>query len=60
MTVKEMAQNILDSLPGDVSWDELQYHLYLGKVIEESNEQIDAGLGLSQEEVEERFAKWLK
>lgn len=60
MSVKEIAREAIDSLPDDATWDELQYRLYLKKVIDESNEQIDAGLGLTQEEVEERLAKWLK
>ena len=36
-SVKIAAKTILDNLPDDVSWEDLQYHLYV-------RQQIDAGL----------------
>ncbi len=93
MTTKEAALRVIDAMPDDISWDELErrlmqerwsgksdapseadwfdspgdvpsdpeeYKLYLRKIIDEADRQIDAGLGLTQEEVETRFARWLE
>jgi hypothetical protein len=59
-TIKESAQQIIAGLPEDVTWDEIQYRLYLKEMIDEAEEEIADGKGISHEEVEERLAKWLK
>ena len=60
MTVKETLQRILADLPDTVTWDEIQYRIYLQQVVEESEQQIDEGRGVPQAQAEERLAKWLK
>ena len=60
MTVKDAVWQLVAGLPEDVTWDEIQYRLYLRQVVDESDAQIAAGEGISQEEAEERLAKWLK
>jgi len=60
MTVKDAVQQIVAGLPENVTWDEIQYRLYLRQVVDESDAQIAAGEGISQEDAEERLAKWLK
>lgn len=37
-TVKQLARELLDRLPDDVTWDEVQYRLCLGKIADQSNE----------------------
>jgi len=59
MSVKEIAMNVMESLPDDVSWDELQYQLYVREVVEESDEEFKAGLGVSHEEAKRQLKKWL-
>ena len=59
-TIKESAQQIIAGLPEDVTWDEIQYRLYLKEMIDEAEKEIAGGKGISHEEVEERLAKWLK
>ena len=59
MSVKEIAMNVMESLPDDVSWDELQYHLYVREVVEESDEEFKAELGVSHEKVKRQLKKWL-
>ena len=59
-TIKESAQQIIAGLPEDVTWDEIQYRLYLKEMIDEAEEEIAVGKGISHDEVEERLAKWLK
>jgi len=60
ITIKESAQQIIAALPDDVTWDEIQYRLYLKELIDEAEVEIAAGKVVSLEEVEESLAKWLK
>ena len=60
ISIKETAQQIIAGLPDDVTWDDIQYRLYLKEMIDEAEMEISEGKGISHEEVEERLAKWLK
>lgn len=60
MTIKEKARQLIDELPENADWDEIQYRIYLRQVIDESETQLSAGQGLTQEQAQERLAKWLK
>ena len=60
ITVKESAQQIIAGLPDNVTWDEIQYRLYLKEMIDEAEADVAAGQVVSLEEVEESLAKWLK
>ena len=60
MTVKDAVQQLVAGMPDDVTWDEIQYRLYLRQVVAESDAQIARGEGLSQEKAEERLAQWLR
>jgi hypothetical protein len=60
MSVKDTLQKIVADLPESVTWDDIHYRLYLQQVVEESEQQIDNGQGLTQAQAEERLAKWLK
>ena len=51
--------NVMASLPDDVSWDELQYQLYVREVVEESDKEFEAGLGIPHEAAKQRLKKWL-
>jgi len=59
MNVKEIAIDVMKSLPGDVSWDELQDRLYAREVVEESGREFDAGLGIFHEETQRQLKKWI-
>lgn len=58
-TPKEEVRHLLDQLPDDVSREQIQYHIYVQQKVERSLAAADRGEILSQEEVEERMAKWL-
>ena len=58
-TAKEEVRKMLDYLPDDVSFEDIQYHIYVREKIELGLKDIDEGRILSREEVEERMAKWL-
>ena len=60
MTVKEAVQQLVAGLPDNVTWDEIQYRIYLRQVVDESDAQIARGEGIPQEEAEERLAQWLE
>ena len=58
-TVKQEALRILEQLSDNVSWEEIQYHLYVRQKIERARQQVKEEKVLSQDEVESRMTKWL-
>ena len=58
-TAKEDVRHLLEQLPDDVSLEQIQYHIYVRQKIERARAEVRAGHVLSQEEAEERMAKWL-
>lgn len=57
-TAKQDVQSLLSKLPDDCSLEDIQYHLY---VIEKVRNGLEASVQgtVSQEDVEQRFSKWL-
>ncbi|MBM4351533.1 MAG: hypothetical protein ABIF87_05235 [Pseudomonadota bacterium] len=58
-TAKEQVRKMLDQLPDDASFEDIQYHIYVREKIEHGLKDIQEGRVLTQEEVEERMSKWL-
>ena len=58
-TVKLEAENIIRNLPDDISFDDIQYHLFVADKLRKSREQIQEGKVITQDEVEKRLDKWL-
>jgi len=58
-TAKEEVRRILDEIPDDASFEDIQYHIYVREKIDRGLEDIEQGRVLSQEEVERRMSKWL-
>ena len=58
-TAKEEVRRILDVLPDEVSFEDIQYHIYVREKVRNGIEQMDAGLVLDQDAVEQRMARWL-
>lgn len=56
---KEALLQLLEKLPDDVSFEDIQYHIYVQQAVQRGVEAADEGRVLSQEEVERRMAKWL-
>jgi len=50
---------MLDQLPDDASFEDIQYHIYVREKIEHGLKDIQEGRVLTQEEVEEKMSKWL-
>ena len=58
-TVKEEIRSILDRLPDDASFEDIQYHIYVCQKVAGGEADAREGRTLTQPEVEERLAQWL-
>jgi predicted transcriptional regulator len=58
-TAKEEVRKMLERIPDDASFEDIQYHIYIREKIESGLRDIKEGHVLSQEEVEQRMSKWL-
>jgi predicted transcriptional regulator len=53
--VKEQAQRLLEALPDDATWEDLQYAIYIHRAVEAGQADIDAGRVYTPEEVRQKF-----
>ena len=51
---------MLDALPDELTWEDLQYHIYVRQKIERAMQGLEAGRTFSQEEVEKHFEGLMK
>jgi len=58
-TVKDEVRKMLDQLPDDVSFEDIQYHIYVRQKLEQGLTEVQEGRIISQEELESRMARWL-
>jgi len=58
-TPKEELRRLLDKLPDDVSFEDIQYHIYVQQSVERGLDAAERGEVVSQEEAERRMSKWL-
>lgn len=58
-TAKEEVRRMLDNLPGNSSFEDIQYHIYVREKVERGLKAIEADRVLAQEEAERRLSKWL-
>ena len=58
-TPKEEVRKMLERIPDESSFEDIQYHIYVREKIEHGLEDIRESRVLSQEEVERRMYKWL-
>ncbi len=56
---KQVAREILDSLPDDCSLEEIQYRLYVRQMVEEGRQDVRKGNVVSQAEIEQDLERWL-
>lgn len=60
MTVKDIAKQVIDTLPQDTSMDDIIHALYIKTKFEHGEREIREGKGVSQEDAKQRLSKWLK
>ena len=56
---KEGVRKMLDQIPDDASFEDIQYHIYVCQKIERGLKDAEEGGVLTPEEVERRMSKWL-
>jgi predicted transcriptional regulator len=57
-TAKENVRGLLDRIPDDASFEDIQYHIYVCQKIERGLKDIEEGREINQDEAERRMAKW--
>lgn len=58
-TAKQKVWRLLETLPEEVSLEDIQYHLLTLQRIERGRRDIEVGRVISQAEVERRMSRWL-
>lgn len=60
MLNKDTAKQVIDSLPNDVSMDDIIHALYVNIKFQHGEKEIREGKGRSQVEAKKKLEKWLK
>jgi hypothetical protein len=58
MTVKEMAKQVIESLPENSSLDDIIHALYVKAKFERGESEIRQGKGVADEQARQRLRKW--
>ena len=58
MTMKELAKQVIDTLPEDAGLDEIMHALYVNTKFQRGEQEVREGKGVSHEEAKERMRKW--
>ncbi|HEX6984401.1 MAG TPA: hypothetical protein VF170_03445 [Planctomycetaceae bacterium] len=59
-TAKDDVRRMLDELPDDASYEDIQYRIYVRQKIEQSLAAAERGEVVSHEEAKRRLARWLE
>ncbi len=60
VNAKEDVRKMLDLIPDDASYEDIQYHIYVQNKVQNGLDDIEKGRVVDQEEVEQRMRKWLE
>ena len=60
MTVKDIAKNVINSLPPGATLDDVIHALYVHAKFQHGEQEIRQGKGISHENAKKRLRKWLK
>jgi predicted transcriptional regulator len=55
---KEEVRRLLETLPNEASYEDIQYHIYVQQKIDKGLEASESGDFISDEEIERRIARW--
>lgn len=58
-TVKDEIRRIIEALPDNATWEDVQHSIYVRERIERGRRENAEGKVLDQDEAENRFQKWL-
>ena len=56
---KEEVRRLLETMPEDATYEDIQYHIYVRQAVENGLAAVERGEVISQEEAERRMSKWL-
>jgi predicted transcriptional regulator len=59
-TAKEETRKMLDTLPDDATWEDIQYSIFVRERVERGRREAAEGKLTDQDEVEERMKRWLQ
>lgn len=59
MQVKDKVKDLLERMPEDVSFEDVQYHLYVMEKIEKSIKRAETEGTIDHKEVTQKFESWL-
>lgn len=59
MLTKETAKQVIESLPDDVTMDEIIHALYVNAKFSREEREIREGKGITHEKAKKRLGKWL-
>lgn len=58
-TAKKDVAAMLDSLPHDATYEDIQYHLYVLEKVKRGIDRADAEGAVAHDQVKSRLGKWL-
>lgn len=58
--IKQQVMQMIESLPEDVSIDDIMAELYFKLQVDAGLKELEEGKGMPHQEVEKRMSKWLK
>ena len=58
--LKDAAHKVIESLPENATWEDLEYHLYVRRKVERGLKDVAEGKVISQEEVRRRLDALLR
>jgi len=56
---KDQVRKILDRLPEDASYEDIQYHIYIIQKVSKGLDEVAEGRVVDEEEADRRMDKWL-
>lgn len=59
-TAKDEVRTLLDSLPDDCSFEDIQYHLYVVEKVRRGERRAETEGTMTQEEAREYFREWTR
>ena len=58
-TAKEAIRKLIDALPDDATWEDVQYSIYVRERVERGRREAEQGHLIDHEEIETRMKQWL-
>jgi len=59
-TAKQEVRSLLDRIPDDATFEDIQYHIYVREKIERGLKDVEESRVVSEEEMERRMQQWLR